>query len=57
VTEVLGYVQYEKPELLRRLRDLTEQALRTGKLELQEAGLFRKRFEDGLAGYTYLEEG
>ncbi len=56
VTEVLGYVQYEKPDLLRRLRDLTEQALRTGKLELAESALFRKRFEDGLAGYTYLEE-
>ncbi len=57
VTEVLSYVQYEKPELMRRLRDLTEQALRTGKLELQESALFRKRFEDALAGYTYLEEG
>jgi arginine decarboxylase len=55
VTEVLGYVQYEKPELLRRLREMTEQALRTGKLELQESALLRKRFEEGLAGYTYLE--
>ena len=55
VSEVLSYVQYEKSEMLRRLRDATEEAVRTGKLGMEESRLLRRHFEEGLAGYTYLE--
>lgn len=55
VSEVLSYVQYERPELMRRLRHITEEALRAGRLEVKESARLRKRFEDELSGYTYLE--
>jgi arginine decarboxylase len=54
VTEVLSYVQYDRQELVGKLRVAAENAVRTGALTLEESALFRKRFEDGLAGYTYL---
>ena len=56
VTEVLGYVQYSKKSLMQRLRQATEQALRKGLLTLEESALLMKRYDEGLSGYTYLEE-
>jgi arginine decarboxylase len=56
VTEVLGYVQYEKRDLMQRMRQASEDALRRQLLTFEESALLMKRFEDGLAGYTYLEE-
>ncbi|MEL6543051.1 MAG: biosynthetic arginine decarboxylase, partial [Myxococcota bacterium] len=55
VSEVLGYVQYEHPELIRRLRHITEEALREGRLDVRESARLRKRFQSELSGYTYLE--
>lgn len=55
VSEVLGYVQYERPDLLRRLRHITEESLREGRLDLKESARLRMRFEQELSGYTYLE--
>ncbi len=55
VSEVLGYVQYEKPDLMRRLRHITEEALREGRIDMKESARLRKRFENELSGYTYLE--
>ena len=56
VTEVLGYVQYQRPYLVQRVRQATEEAARKGRLTLEEAALLMKRYEEGLSGYTYLEE-
>jgi arginine decarboxylase len=56
VTEVLGYVQYQRPYLVQRVRKATEEAARKGVLTLEEAALLMKRYEEGLSGYTYLEE-
>ncbi len=56
VTEVLGYVQYQKPYLMQRMRQANEEALRRGLLTFEESALLMKRYDDGLAGYTYLEE-
>ena len=56
VTEVLGYVQYEKRDLMQRMRQASEDALRRQLLTFEESALLMKRFEEGLAGYTYLEE-
>jgi arginine decarboxylase len=56
VTEVLGYVQYQKSYLVQCVRQANEQAVRRGLLTLEESALLLKRYEEGLAGYTYLEE-
>jgi arginine decarboxylase len=56
VTEVLGYVQYQKPYLMQRMRQLNEDALRKGLLTFEESALLMKRYDEGLSGYTYLEE-
>jgi arginine decarboxylase len=55
VSEVLGYVQYERGELIRRVRAAAEIAVRTGKVSMEESALLLKRFEEGLTDYTYLE--
>jgi arginine decarboxylase len=55
VTEVLGYVQYQKSHLVQRVRQANEEALRRGLLTFEESALLMRRFEQGLAGYTYLE--
>ncbi len=56
VTEVLGYVQYQKQYLVQRMRQANEEALRKGLLTFEESALLMKRYDEGLAGYTYLEE-
>lgn len=54
VSEVVGYVQYDVPELIRRVRALTEKAVRRGQIGMEEAAALRRQFHEGLAGYTYL---
>ena len=56
VAEVLTYVQYEKQDLIRRMRSRLEAAVRTGKISVRESGLLMKRYEEGLSGYTYLTD-
>ncbi|TMQ56556.1 MAG: hypothetical protein E6K72_04835, partial [Candidatus Eisenbacteria bacterium] len=55
VTEVLGYVQYQKQNLVQRVREASEEALRRGLLTFEESALLIRRFDEGLSGYTYLE--
>ncbi len=54
VTEVLGYVQYDRRDLVRRVRAAAEQALRTGAIRVEESALLMRHYEGGLAGTTYL---
>ncbi len=56
VTEVLGYVQYSKTAMMQRIRQANEEALRKGLLTFEESALLMRRYEEGLSGYTYLEE-
>ncbi|MEO6461632.1 MAG: biosynthetic arginine decarboxylase, partial [Candidatus Eisenbacteria bacterium] len=56
VAEVLGYVQYDRADLVRRVRRASEEALRNRTITFEESALLLRRFEEGLAGYTYLEE-
>jgi arginine decarboxylase len=56
VTEVLGYVQYDRADLVRRVRAASEEALRARAITFEESALLLRRFEEGLSGYTYLEE-
>ena len=55
VEEVLGYVQYSKPELVERARGAIEVALREGRISVEESARLRRRYEEGLSGYTYLD--
>ncbi|HVE84270.1 MAG TPA: biosynthetic arginine decarboxylase [Myxococcales bacterium] len=55
VTEVLHYVGYTKDDLVARVRRFAENALRAGKITLDQSRQLLRAFEDGLSGYTYLE--
>jgi arginine decarboxylase len=56
VREVLNYVQFDADLLLRKLRDTVETAVREGRMDLEESGRLLQFYEDGLQGYTYLED-
>jgi arginine decarboxylase len=55
VTEVLNYVSYNRDDLVARMRKFTENALRAGRISLDESRQLLRIYEEGLAGYTYLE--
>jgi arginine decarboxylase len=56
VREVLEYVQYNSQTLLDQFRQDVESAVREGKIGYEESGRLLRFYEDGLYGYTYLEE-
>ena len=56
VAEVLNYVQFSRDDLLTRLQSAVELAVRSDMIDHGEAGRFLRFYEDGLAGYTYLED-
>ncbi len=55
VEEVLSYVQYDRRDLSERVRRAIETALYKGNITLEESALLRRRYEQGLSGYTYLD--
>jgi arginine decarboxylase len=57
VSEVLSYVQYDKGDLIARVRRSVEAALREKRITMAESGRFMKRYEEALGGYTYLAVG
>jgi arginine decarboxylase len=56
VKEVLDYVEFDSETLVRKLRQDVELAVREGKISYEESGRLLQFYEDGLQGYTYLEE-
>jgi len=56
VTDVLGYVQYNKGDLIRRVREASERALARGTITLPESRALLRAYRHGLEGYTYLED-
>jgi arginine decarboxylase len=56
VREVLDYVEFDADMLVRKLRDSVEAAVRDGRVDFEESGRLLRFYEDGLHGYTYLEE-
>ena len=56
VREVLNYVQFNSDVLVSRLRRDVETALREGRLSYEQSGSLLKFYEEGLHGYTYLED-
>ena len=53
--DVLKYVNYEPRDMVRSVRQSVERALREKKITNAEGRQFLRFYEDGLAGYTYLE--
>ena len=56
VREVLNYVQFSSDSLVTKLRRDVETALREGRLSYEESGALLHFYEEGLHGYTYLED-
>lgn len=56
VREVLNYVQFSSDHLVTQLRRDVEAALREGRLTYEESGALLRFYEEGLHGYTYLED-
>ena len=56
VGEVLDYVEFDAETLMHRMRIAAESAVREGRIDLEQSGRILRFYEDGLHGYTYLEE-
>ena len=56
VSDVLKYVQFTKSDLVRQVRRATENALKEGRMTMEEAAKMVTAYQTGLEGYTYLEE-
>ncbi|MDH3592323.1 MAG: biosynthetic arginine decarboxylase, partial [Planctomycetota bacterium] len=54
VSDVLGYVEYDRRDLLGRVRRACEEALWEKTITPRETALLLKRYEEGLNAYTYL---
>ena len=54
VSEVLSYVEYDRNDLVRKVRDTAELTVRQGNMTFEQLAEMMKRYEDGLSGYTYL---
>jgi arginine decarboxylase len=54
VRDVLHYVQYDSKTLVEKVRQTIEQALRRGRIGLEDSARLRKRYERALGEYTYL---
>jgi len=57
VREVLRYVQFDPDGLMAAFRRDVERAMRDGRLALGEGRQLVRFYQEGLNGYTYLEEG
>jgi arginine decarboxylase len=55
VTDVLRYVSYAREDLVARVRRFAEHAVRGNRMSLEETRSLLRMYEEGLAGYTYLE--
>jgi len=55
VADVLKYVSYDCNDLVARVRQAAERALRAGRMTFEESRTLLRTYEQGLAGYTYLE--
>jgi len=56
VEQVLEYVDFQRSILIERLQTAVENAMLNGRISYEEARQSLEFYEDGLDGYTYLEE-
>ena len=55
VADVLTYVEYEPKEMVRRVREMSENAVKAGRMSAKERRAVMDAYENGLRGYTYFE--
>jgi len=55
VADVLTYVEYEPKEMVRRVREMAENAVKSGRMTARERRAIMDAYESGLRGYTYFE--
>ena len=53
IAEVLDYVQFNRRDLLARIRERVENALRSGTMKLEESAPFIREIDESLDDYTY----
>ena len=53
---MLDYVEFDADTLVRKLRTDVELAVREGRISYEESGRLLEFYEEGLHGYTYLED-
>ncbi len=56
VGEILGYIQYHRADLIQKIRQSIESSIKNGTMQKSDARLLMRNYEEGLAGYSYLEE-
>ena len=56
IKEVLQYVEYNRADLIERVRKATESSILSGTISRSEARLLLEHYERGLSSYTYLTE-
>lgn len=55
VADVLDYVEYEPKEMIRRVRRIAEQAVKSGRITPRERQAVMNAYVSGMRGYTYFE--
>ncbi len=55
VADVLSYVEYDTKLMIRRIRRLAEEAVRTEAITAKDRREIMETFENGMRGYTYFE--
>ncbi|MBT8042630.1 MAG: biosynthetic arginine decarboxylase [Pontiella sp.] len=55
VADVLSYVEYDTKLMIRRIRKLAEEAVRTEAITARDRRHIMETFESGMRGYTYFE--
>jgi len=56
VSDVLSYVEFNPRQMLVDFREMAEQAIREGKITVNERLEIMKAYDNGLRGYTYYEK-
>jgi arginine decarboxylase len=56
VSKALSYVQFDQDDLKRAVRRDVERAVKRGDMTVTESTSLLRFYEDGLSGYTYLED-
>ncbi len=55
IADVLGYVEFQTPDLIRKFRKHAEQAVEDGRITVAERQQMINLFNESLRGYTYFE--
>jgi arginine decarboxylase len=55
VADVLSYVEYDPKRMIRHIRELAEEAVRTDRITPKDRRRIMDAYEDGMRGYTYFE--